>query len=284
MRGYFFKNFLDRGAKLLLKQWIQGYIFCFYPIDVLPMKKNFWIKNHPLTEEHIHPPYSLADQIYEHLKVKILHGDIKPGERMMQIPVAEKLNISRTPVRDAFRRLEQDGLVEKLPQGGVRVSAIGEETVQEVFGIRRVLEAYALQIACAKITEEDIALLKNLKYQAQEILGAKRLSQDAKMRKLFELNSRFHEVIYAATGNIYLINILNNLRNIVSRLRYLGLQAGETWKEVWAEHAQLINYLEKGDKKGAINLLNKHLNHAASYVMSSLRKDLVKGKKNLTKI
>lgn len=240
------------------------------------MNKLSWIKGNPLAKEYIHPPRSLADQIYEHLKAKILHGDIKPGERLMQIAVAEKLNTSRTPVRDAFRRLEQDGLVEKLPQGGVRVSIIAEETVKEVFGVRRVLETYALQIACMKIKAEDIALLKNLKYQAQEILAAKRVSQEAKIRQLFELNSRFHEIIYGATGNIYLLNILNNLRNIVSRLRYLGLQAGETWVEVWREHGQLINFLEKKDKKGAINLLNKHLDHAASYVLSSLRKELKK--------
>lgn len=248
------------------------------------MNKSSWIRDSALSKEYIHPPRSLADQIYEHLKARILHGDIKPGERMMQVPVAEKLNISRTPVRDAFRRLEQDGLVEKLPQGGVRVSIIPEETVQEVFGIRRVLETYALQIACAKIKAEEITLLKNLKYQAREILAAKELSPETKIRQLFELNSRFHEIIYGATGNIYLLNILNNLRNIVNRLRYLGLQVGETWKEVWEEHAQLINCLEKRDKKRAIKLLNKHLDHAASYVLSSLRKELKKGKSNFRKV
>lgn len=248
------------------------------------MLTSSWIRDYRPTKEYIHPPRSLADQIYEHLKAKILHGDIKPGERMMQVPVAEKLNISRTPVRDAFRRLEQDGLVEKLPQGGVRVSVIPEETVKEVFGIRKVLETYALQIACAKIKAEEITLLKNLKLQAQEILAAKGLSQGAKIRQLFELNSRFHEIIYASTGNIYLLNILNNLRNIVSRLRYLGLQAGETWKEVWEEHGQLISCLEKRDKKGALNLLSKHLEHAASYVLSSLRQELKKSKSNFAKV
>lgn len=247
------------------------------------MNQSSWIRDYTLTKEYFRPPRSLADQIYEHLKAKILHGDIKPGERLMQVQVAEMLNISRTPVRDAFRRLEQDGLVEKLPQGGVRVSVIPEETVREVFGIRRVLETYAMQIACAKIKAEEITLLKNLKYQAQEILATKGLTQETKIRQLFELNSRFHEIIYAATGNIYLLNILNNLRNIVNRLRYLGLQAGETWKEVWEEHARLINFLEKRDKKGALNLLSKHLDHAASYVLSSLRKEVKKGKSNLTK-
>ncbi len=242
------------------------------------MNKSLWLTDQIKVSGYIHPPRSLADQIYEHLKGRILHGDIKPGERMMQIPVAEKLHISRTPVRDAFRRLEQDGLVEKLPQGGVRVTIIAEETVKEVFGIRKVLEAYALGLACEKISAEEVTSLRNLKLQAQEILAAKKLNPETKIRKLFELNSRFHEIIYASTGNIYLLNILNNLRNIVSRLRYLGLRAGETWREVWEEHAQLINFLEKRDKKGALNLLNKHLDHAANYVLSSLRKEFKKGK------
>lgn len=247
------------------------------------MNKSFCIRNYNAPKQYIHPPHSLADQIYEHLKAKILQGDIKPGERMMQVPVAEKLNISRTPVRDAFRRLEQDGLIEKLPHGGVRVRVIPEETVQEVFGIRKVLETYALRIAWAKIKAEEITLLKNLKYQARKILAAKGLSQENKIRQLFELNTRFHEIIYAATNNIYLLNILNNLRNIVSQLRYLGLQATETWKEVWTEHAQLINCLEQRDKKRALNLLSKHLDHAASYIISSLRKELKREKSNFTK-
>ncbi|MGB9700938.1 MAG: GntR family transcriptional regulator [Thermodesulfobacteriota bacterium] len=220
----------------------------------------------------IHPPSFISDQIYEHLKEKIICGDFRPGERLKQIPVAKELKISRLPIRDAFRRLEQDELLERLPQGGVRVTIIKEETIKEVFEIRKVLEAYALKVACSKITEEEINFLKDLRDQAQGILDSKELSQETKRRKLFELNSRFHELIYRSTGSTYLLKILSHLRNIVSRLRYLGLRTFDTWREVWEEHSALIDYLEKRDKKGAVKLIKKHLNHASNYVLSSLRK------------
>ena len=80
----------------------------------------------------------------------------------MQNQVAETLKASRTPVREAFRRLEQDGLVERVPQGGVRVTHPDTETIQEVFGIRKVLEAYAVELACGRITAEEIGSLKRL--------------------------------------------------------------------------------------------------------------------------
>jgi DNA-binding GntR family transcriptional regulator len=100
----------------------------------------------------LEPPNSISDQIYERLKKQILHGEIEPGERLMQNQVAENLRASRTPVREAFRRLEQDGLVERVPQGGVRVTSLDTETIQQVFGIRNVLEAYAIEMACDRIT------------------------------------------------------------------------------------------------------------------------------------
>jgi len=224
-------------------------------------------------EEFISPPISIADQVYAYLKEKILLGEIKPGERLKQVPVAQLVKISRTPVRDALRRLEQEGLVERVPQRGVRVTAIKEETVKEVFGVRTVLEAYALQLACAKISAEEIASLKNLQHQAQDILEDKEIRPQVKIKKLFALNSQFHELIYRSTGNTYLLEILNNLRNIVERMRYIGLRAEETWIHVWQEHGQLINYLEKRDKKAAVNLIKRHLIHAATYVLSSLKKN-----------
>ena len=104
----------------------------------------------------LEPPNSISDQIYERLKQQILHGEIEPGERLMQNQVAETLKASRTPVREAFHRLEQDGLVERVPQGGVRVPRLELQIVQDVFGIRKVLEAYAIELACDRITVEEV--------------------------------------------------------------------------------------------------------------------------------
>ena len=133
----------------------------------------------------LEPPNSISDQIYERLKKQILHGEIEPGERLMQNQVAESLKASRTPVREAFRRLEQDGLVERVPQGGVRVTPLDHETIQEVFGIRKVLEAYAIELACDRITAEEIASLKRLVSQSRELLSSHELGREMKIKRLF---------------------------------------------------------------------------------------------------
>jgi len=219
----------------------------------------------------LEPPNSISDQIYERLKQQILHGEIEPGERLRQNQVAYSLTASRTPVREAFRRLEQDGLVERIPQGGVRVTCLDTETIQEVFGIRKVLEAYAIELACDRITAEEIASLKRLMIQARELLSSRELGMETKINRLFELNSEFHDTIYRASGNSYLMGMINSLRNIVFRLRFLGLRSHSTWSRAWDEHAQLIELLEKKDLESAIRLTQTHLAHAASDVLSGLK-------------
>lgn len=217
------------------------------------------------------PPNSISDQIYEQLKQRILLGEIEPGERLMQNQVAENLRASRTPVREAFRRLEQDGLVERVPQGGVKVTGIDLDTIQDVFGIRKVLEAYAVELACDRITGEEISALKRLMIHAIETLKSADLGLETKMKRLFELNSQFHDTIYRASGNFFLLGIINNLRNIVRRMRYLGLRADSTWDQVWDEHSRLIEFLEFKNRQSAVKLIQEHLVNAASYVEAELR-------------
>jgi DNA-binding GntR family transcriptional regulator len=219
----------------------------------------------------LEPPHSISDQIYERLRQKILLGEIEPGERLMQNQVAESLNASRTPVREAFRRLEQDSLVERVPQGGVRVTRLDMEAIQEVFGIRNVLEAYAVELACTRITLEEIGALKRLVGQAGDLLSSGELGRETKIKSLFDLNSQFHDIIYRASGNSYLMGMINSLRFIVGRLRLLGLRADSTWSRAWDEHAQLIGLLEKRDKEAAARFLKKHLVNAVSDVLMGMK-------------
>jgi len=228
-------------------------------------------RNRPGNIHFLEPPNSISDQIYERLKQQILHGEIEPGERLMQNQVAENLRASRTPVREAFRRLEQDGLVERVPQGGVRVTRLDMEAIQEVFGIRNVLEAYAVELACGRITAEEIGSLKRLVSQAEDLLSSSEVGRETKIKRLFELNSQFHDTLYWASGNSYLIGMINSLRFIVGRLRLLGLRADSTWARAWDEHAQLIGLLEKKDKESAARLLKNHLVNAVSDVLMGLK-------------
>ena len=120
-------------------------------------------------ETVIVPPKSISHQIYEVLKERILLGKITLGERIIESNIAEELKTSRTPVREAFQRLVQDGLVERVPQGGVRVTVITPRMIREVFGIRAVLEVYAVELACENIEVEIIIKLKELAEQARKI-------------------------------------------------------------------------------------------------------------------
>lgn len=211
------------------------------------------------------PRRTIIDQIYHQLLERIQLGEIESGARLIETQVAESLETSRTPVREAFRRLEQDGIVERLPQGGVRVTPVTPEMVSEIFSIRGVLEAFAIEKACEAITSEDLLQLKVIETHAKALIKSKEVAREEKMKQLFTLNTRFHDVIYQSTGSQYLIKIINNLRQIVLRLRGMGLREDKAWKEVWQEHGQLIVFLEKKDRKNASKLIEKHIKEAAAH-------------------
>lgn len=224
-----------------------------------------------LGSEQIFPPKSISDQIYELLKKKILDNQIKPGERLMQEEIAEAFKASRTPIRQAFILLEKDGIVERLPQGGVRVTEVNIETVKDVFGIRGALEAYAVELACAKIQESDIKRMREIEQQAHAILLAPAENSNVKLQMLIELNSSFHEVIYNSAGSHVLIQLINNLKNNFLRLRALSMREVDTWSQVWQEHSQLIGCLERRDKKNAIRIMRDHISTASSYVLAGFQ-------------
>jgi DNA-binding GntR family transcriptional regulator len=216
----------------------------------------------------VHPPESISDQIYDLLKKKILNSEIQPGERLMQEEVAEAFKASRTPVRQAFRLLEKDGLVERLPQGGLRITRLDVETINDLFAIRAVLETYGVQLACDRIQPETIKTLRSIKEQADQLLESASIQRETKIRQLFELNSFFHETIYRSTKSGYLLGLISNLRNTVLRLRALGLRKDNTWRQSWDEHGQLIDCLERKDKKTAGKLMRRHVASAMSNALS----------------
>jgi DNA-binding GntR family transcriptional regulator len=179
--------------------------------------------------ELVRPPLSISDQIYDLLKKKILNSEIQPGERLMQEEVAKAFNASRTPIRHAFHLLEKDGLVERLPQNGVRITRLDLETIKDLFAIRGVLEAYGVELACERIEPKTIETLRSIRDQASQMLESSSIPRETKLRRIFELNSLFHETIYESTHSRYLMDQISNLRDTVLRLRALGLRKDSTW-------------------------------------------------------
>jgi DNA-binding GntR family transcriptional regulator len=212
---------------------------------------------------------SIADRIYESLKSSIISAELKGGDRLFEAKMAESCHASRTPVREAFRRLEQDCLVERVAQGGVRVTQVNRKTVEDLFGIRTVLEEYAIGLACDRITPDEIAALKEIRAQAWELLNSKQVSREYMLRRFFDLNSLFHETIYAATDSKFLIKLISDIRGIVLGLRSVSIQADQACSRAWEEHSLLIDHLEKREKDKAVSLIKEHIANAVRDVLSA---------------
>ncbi len=218
----------------------------------------------------VDPAKSIADQIYEALKMAIIRGEIEPNQRLFEVEVAKVFNASRTPVREAFRRLEQDGVAERLAQGGIRVPQFDEETIRDIFDLRAILEVHAIELATERITPEEIAYLKQVRAQANELLKSGEMIQDFTLNRFFELNSMFHDTIYNATRSKVLIKVLSNIRVIVLSMRSMSIRL-DSIREVWDEHSGLIDHIERREKAAAVELIRQHLSRTATQVLSFVR-------------
>lgn len=217
------------------------------------------------------PPKSISDQIYEFLKENILLGKIAPGERIIESRIAEDLKTSRTPVREAFQRLVQDGLVERVTQGGVRVSVITPRMIKEVFGIRGVLEVYAVELVCDNIEAETIIKLKELAQQARKLLSSPEANDPEGLITLWKINTSFHETIYRATGSEHLLKLVGQLNSLVRRFRFLSMR--KTRIRAWDQHELIIKYLEDKDRAMLGELMKAHIEEAASDTLKALEND-----------
>jgi len=214
------------------------------------------------------PPKSISDQIYDVLKERILLGRIAPGERIIESTIAEELKTSRTPVREAFQRLVQDGLVERVLQGGVRVPLITPQMIKEIYGIRAVLEVYAVELACDNIDIETLQKLKEMALQARKVLGSPDANRPEGWIALWRINTAFHESICKAAGSEYLLKILSQLKDLVMRFRFLSLR--KTRIRAWDEHELIIRYLENKDKYQLKELMKAHIELAKADALKSL--------------
>ena len=148
----------------------------------------------------------LRDVVFNTLRQAILRGELKPGERLMEIQLANKLGVSRTPIREAIRKLELEGLVLMIPRKGAEVAEITEKNLRDVLEVRCALEELAVQLACDRMDEDGIKAMKEASAQFCNTLDSDDITRIA------QADVAFHDAINMATDNQKLIQILNNLR------------------------------------------------------------------------
>ena len=211
----------------------------------------------------------LRDVVFNTLRKAILRGELKPGERLMEIQLANKLGVSRTPIREAIRKLELEGLVLMIPRKGAEVAQITEKNMQDVLEVRKALEELSVQLACERITPEQVEEMKMAAEDFRKVL------KSGDVTKIAEADVKFHDIIFAATNNQRLITLLNNLREQMYRFRVEYLKQKECYPQLLEEHDKLIALISGGEAEEACELMGCHIDNQASTVSDVIRRDQV---------
>ena len=207
----------------------------------------------------------LRDVVFQTLRKAILVGDFKPGERLMEIALADKLGVSRTPVREAIRKLELDGLVVMIPRKGAEVASITEKDLRDVLEVRCALEELAAQLACEKITEEGVVKLE------ESVEGFKKAIQTKDLTTIVEKDVAFHDIIFQIGENERLIQIVNNLREQMYRYRNEYIKDESYHDTLIKEHETIVDSIKKKDVELTKQALRSHIYHQEVNVIKKLK-------------
>lgn len=219
----------------------------------------------PRFEVNMNEFLPLRDVVFNTLRQAILRGELKPGERLMEIQLANKLGVSRTPVREAIRKLELDGLVLMIPRKGAEVAQISEKSLRDVLEVRRSLEALAVRLACERISRQALLELKEAEQAFEEVLGNDDITVVA------EADVAFHSIIYISTDNQRLIQLLSNFREQMYRYRVEYLKRKECHPQLLSEHQDMIRFIESGEADEAICITCQHIDNQVKTVSDLLR-------------
>lgn len=207
----------------------------------------------------------LRDVVFHTLREAILKGDLKPGERLMELQLAAKLGVSRTPIREAIRMLQQEGLAVTVPRKGAEVAGISQKDMEDVLQIREALEMLAVQLACEKITGEQISMLEdNVKAFEQTI-------QKKDIKEIAGKDIEFHDIIFEAAGNPRLVMMLNNLRGQIYRYRVEYLKNDENYPRLIEEHRSIVDGLRNRKKEYVMEMTKRHVDNQAAAIKNIIR-------------
>lgn len=207
----------------------------------------------------------LREAICESLRNAIKNGKLKPGERLMEVQLAEELGISRTPVREAIRKLEQEGYVIMLPRRGTYVSSVSVHDVQEIFEIRTALEKLAIGLAARRIENEELEQLQKLLTLIEGYIDAN------EMDKIVETDIAFHDLLYRVSRNERLSSIIGNLKEQLARFRTLSMSYPGRLIETLEEHREMVEAIASGDVEAAREAAERHMVRAEETLLKAMR-------------
>lgn len=208
----------------------------------------------------------LRDIVFNSLRKAILKGELIPGERLMEKQLAEKMGVSRTPIREAIRKLELEGLVIMVPRKGAEVAMITEQDIKDVLEVRAALESLAVKLACQRMEKQDI---NNLLAVNDAFIGAAR-RQD--VETVIKKDVEFHDTIYGATGNHKLVGMINNLQEQIYRFRVEYIRQMDDFSSLVSEHEAIVSAIVGKEIEKAQEIAISHIENQEETVVRQIMK------------
>ena len=212
---------------------------------------NFDIQNHK----------PLREMVYEELKMQILKGSIIPGTRMMEVELAEEMGVSRTPIREAIRKLEKEGLVTIEPRRGAYASMISREDMVEILEVRQDLEGLAAYFAADRMTKKQMEELKRVSNSYNAAV------KEGNMEAMIKHDTRFHHIIVESCRNKILVQMIEQLQELVLRFRYIYYDNFKRAENMPEEHREILEAIASGDADRARAAADVHIDRLKQLVI-----------------
>lgn len=209
----------------------------------------------------------LRDVVFETMRDAIITQVLKPGERLMEIQLADEMGVSRTPVREAIRKLELEGLVVMVPRKGAYVAGVSMKDIHEVYEVRSALEMLAVTLAAERITEDELdALERQVLRESEE----EDRQDGSDLDNIIYIDSSFHDIIYQAAHNQRLVQFVNILQEQLQRFRAASLARPGRSKTALEEHKQIVEALSERNGELAAKLAREHIENAENAMIASM--------------
>lgn len=213
---------------------------------------NFDIQNHR----------PLREIVYEELKRQILTGKIDPGTRMMEVELAEDMGVSRTPIREAIRKLEKEGLVVIEPRKGAYASQISTKDMVDILEVRQTMEGLAAYFAATRMTQEQKDSLADVSASYNEAV------KTGNTGDMIKYDTLFHHIIVESSGNKVLLQMIEQLQELVLRFRYIYYDDFRRAEKMPEEHQAILNAIISGRGERAREEADKHIEYLKELIIS----------------
>ena len=197
--------------------------------------------------------FSLTDEIAAIVRDRILKGEYEIGEKIKENQIATELRVSRTPIREAFKLLENEGLIDYIPNRGCFAKGFTKQDVDDIYAVRAALEMLAVERAVERITDAEVAALEE-EWELMEFYVRKKDSQ-----KVLELNTAFHDIIYASTRSRFMAQVLRSYKGYIDKTRKSVFYDEAYLEAILNEHGEILDAIKRKDKEKAISAVSRHL-------------------------